>query len=104
MSADHIAAEGAQSCPTYEWGSLLLRPAVSMVSIGPGCHHDHPTRDPCALASRRFPPVLALEVPLPWRSAAGRSGPACTDPSDERCQSALELAAPPLRAPPPRLF
>src|SRR5262249_60822795 len=35
-----------------------------MVSIGPQFHRDHPTADPCALASRRFPPVLALEVPV----------------------------------------
>src|SRR4029077_1582974 len=26
-----------------------------MVSIGSQYHHDHPTGDPCALASRRFP-------------------------------------------------
>ena len=32
-----------------------------MVSIGPQYHHNHSTGDPCALASRRFPPVLALE-------------------------------------------
>src|SRR5258707_13354912 len=36
------------------------------------------------LASRRFPPILALEVPVPWRSAANRRGSACADPTDER--------------------
>src|SRR3981081_72817 len=30
-----------------------------MASIGPQGHHDHPTRDPRALASRRHPPVLS---------------------------------------------
>jgi hypothetical protein len=35
-----------------------------MVSIGSQYHHDHPTGDARALASCRFPPVLALEVPL----------------------------------------
>ena len=32
---------------------------------GPQYHHDHPTGDPRSLASRWFPPVLALEVPVP---------------------------------------
>jgi hypothetical protein len=36
-----------------------------MVSIGPEGHHDHPARDLRALASGGFPPVLALEIPLP---------------------------------------
>ncbi len=56
LKIDHIAAKGPQSRPSHEWGSLVLRPAVSMVSIGPQYHHDHPTGDPCALASRRFSP------------------------------------------------
>jgi hypothetical protein len=32
----------------------------------------------------RLPPVLALEIPLPWRSAANRRGPARANPTDER--------------------
>src|SRR5438128_5564753 len=38
-----------------------------MVSIGPEGHHDHPTGDPCSLASSRLPPVLALEISLSCR-------------------------------------
>jgi hypothetical protein len=37
-----------------------------------------------ALASRRFSAVLAVEVPVPWRPAANRHGPACADPTNER--------------------
>jgi transposase InsO family protein len=36
-----------------------------MVSFGLEGHHDHPARDPCALASCRLSPVLALEIPFP---------------------------------------
>jgi len=50
--------------PPHERGSLVLGPAVSMVSIDAEGHHDHPTGDPCPLASRRIPPVLALEISL----------------------------------------
>jgi hypothetical protein len=45
-SADHFAAEGARSRPPHEWGSLVLRPPVSMVSISSQYNHDHPTGDP----------------------------------------------------------
>jgi hypothetical protein len=31
-----------------------------------------------------LPPVLALEIPPPWRSAANRRGPARAHPTDER--------------------
>jgi hypothetical protein len=34
-----------------------------MVSVGPEDHHDHPARDPRALASGRLSSVLALEIP-----------------------------------------
>jgi hypothetical protein len=37
-----------------------------VVSISSQRHHDHPPRDPCALASGRLPPVLAS------RSVGGR--------------------------------
>jgi hypothetical protein len=66
-----------------EWGSLVLGPAVSMVSIGAQGHHYHPTGDPSALASGRLPSVLAVEIPLSWRPAPNRRGPARADPADE---------------------
>ena len=61
-SADCVAADGARSCPTDEWGSLVLSPAISMVPIGPPSDHNYPARDPGALASVRLSPVLALEI------------------------------------------
>jgi transposase len=36
-----------------------------------------------ALASGRLPPILALEIPLPWRPAATRCRSARADPADE---------------------
>src|SRR5437764_11684107 len=44
----------------------------------------HPTGDPGALASGRLSPLLALEIPLLWRPAPNRRGPARADPADER--------------------
>src|SRR6516165_8922571 len=75
-SIDCAAAQSARSRSTHEWGSLVLGPAVSMVSIGPQGHHDHPARDPRALASGRLPPVPAVEIPLAWRPTEDRRGPA----------------------------
>src|SRR6516165_4831207 len=49
-SADHTAAEGARSCTPHERGSLVLGPAISMVSNGSQCYHDYPSRDPRPLA------------------------------------------------------
>src|SRR6266436_1405279 len=83
-SIDCVAAEGARSRPTHEWGSLVLGPAVSMVSIGAQGHHYYPTGDPGALASGRLSPLLALEIPLLWRPAPNRRGPTRADPADER--------------------
>src|SRR5207247_1553853 len=60
-----------------------------MVSIGPEGHHDHPTGDPCSLASSRLPPVLALEISLSWRPIEDRRGPARVDPADERGKSVV---------------
>src|SRR5213080_5305307 len=60
-----------------------------MVSIGPEGHHDHPTGDPCSLASSRLPPVLALEISLSWRPTEDRRGPARVDPADERGKSVV---------------
>src|SRR5438552_16880228 len=64
------AAEGARARPAHECGSLVLGHAVSMVSIDPQGHHDHPAGDPCALAPGRLPAILAVEIPLPWRATA----------------------------------
>src|SRR5258706_2541796 len=58
-STDCAAEEGARSRSTHEWGSLVLGHAISMVSIGPQGHHDHPTGDSRTLASSRLPSVLA---------------------------------------------
>src|SRR5260370_23318201 len=62
-SIDCAAAEGARSRSPHEWGSLALGHAISMVSIGPQCHHDRPSRDSRPLASSRLPPVLSAESP-----------------------------------------
>src|SRR5258708_16350135 len=51
-----------------------------MVSIGAQGHHYHPTGDPGALASGRLSPLLAFEIPLLWRPAPNRRGPARADP------------------------
>jgi hypothetical protein len=45
-SADRVEAEGARSRSPHEWGSLALGPAVSMFSVGPQGHHDHPAPRP----------------------------------------------------------
>src|SRR5438552_18015538 len=58
-STDCAAAQGARSRPAHKWGSLVLGPAVSMVSIGAQGHHYHPTGDPGALASGRLSPTHA---------------------------------------------
>ena len=59
-----------RSRPPYQQRSLVLYPAVSMVSVGPEGHHGHPSRDARPLASGRLSSVLALEVALVWRAAA----------------------------------
>src|SRR5438132_303830 len=102
-SADRGAAEDAWSCPPHERGSLVLRPAVSMVSVGPEDDHYHPARDPRALASRRLPSVLALEIPVSRRPTKDPCGSARTDPADERRKSAVGSAAHPWRAAQARL-
>src|SRR6266567_611494 len=73
-----------RSRPAHEWGSLVLGHDVSMVSIDPQGHHDHPSGDAGALAPGRLPKILAVEIPLPWRPTASRRGPARADPADER--------------------
>ena len=57
----------------YRWFPSVLK-AITIVR----------PETPRAMASSRLPPVLALEIPLPWRPAADRRGPARADPADER--------------------
>src|SRR5262249_34583744 len=64
-----------------------------MVPIGPQGHHDHPARDSHTLASGRLPSVLAVEIPLPWRSATDRRRSVRTDPAGERGKTAVGGAA-----------
>src|SRR5262249_27575230 len=71
----------------------VLHSALSLVPFGPQGHHDHPARDPRALASRRFSPLLAAEIALSWRSATDQCRSAGTDPTDERRECALGCAA-----------
>src|SRR6266545_5576731 len=67
----------------HEQRSPVLHPAVSLVSIGPQGHHDHPSRDSRALASCRFSPLLALEISEFGRPTANQCGFAGIDPADE---------------------
>ena len=73
-----------RSCSLYEQRSPVLHPAVSLVSVYPQDHHDHPARDPRALASCWLSALLALEISLPGRASENRCGPAGVDPTDER--------------------
>src|SRR5258708_10426439 len=66
-SADCASTSGARSGPVHEQRSPVLPPIVSVVSIDRGGNDDHPTRDAGAMASRGFPPLLALEIPEPGR-------------------------------------
>src|SRR5258706_10104570 len=83
-SIDCAAAEGARSRSTHEWGSLVLGPAVSMVSIGAQGHHYHPTGDPGALASSRLSPFLAGVNHVTFEPTEDGSGNAAADPANER--------------------
>src|SRR6266567_6499692 len=82
-SADRVATQGARSRPLHEQRSAVLCAAVSLVSVSPQGRSDHPARDPCALASCRLSPLLAMEISLSRRPAANRCGPAGADPTDE---------------------
>src|SRR5450759_5802293 len=67
-SVDRFAAQDARPSLAHEQRSLVLYPDVSLVSIDPAGPHDHPSRDPRALASGRLSLLLALEVALTWRA------------------------------------
>jgi hypothetical protein len=56
-----VLQRNTRSCPFHEQRSPVLHPAVSLVSVGPQGHDDHPARDACALASHWVSPLLALE-------------------------------------------
>ena len=92
-----LRRKAAWSRPAHEPRSLVLDPAVSLVSIHPKGPHDHSSRDPCALAWGRFSQLLALEVTIIGRAAANRGGPARAGPADEHRKSALGRAADPWR-------
>src|SRR6266700_3392073 len=53
-------AEGGRSRPPHQRRSLVLYPAVSMVSVGAEGHHGHPSRDARPLASGRLSSLLVL--------------------------------------------
>src|SRR5450631_777278 len=67
----------------HEQRPLVLDPAVSLVSFNPEGSHNHPARDPRALASGGLSLLLALEVTPAGRATTDRDRPPCTDPADE---------------------
>src|SRR5260221_7755827 len=93
-----LQAQGAGSRPAHEWGSLVLGPAVSMVSIGAQGHHYHPTGDPGALASSRLSPLLAVEMPLSCWPTADPLGTGPADPPGRPRKSRLGGSAHSMRA------
>src|SRR5215217_407262 len=74
-----------------------------MVSVDPECSHNHPARDPRALASGRLSLLLALEIALTGRATTDRDGPTRADPADEHREPALGSAAHPRRTAQARL-
>src|ERR1700676_5039188 len=70
----------------YRWFTSILKVLT-----------DHPSRDPCALASGWFSQLLALEVAPTGRATADRHGATRIDPVDERRKSALGRATHPRR-------
>src|ERR1019366_796510 len=96
-SVDCFAAQDVRPRPTCKLRSLVLRPAISLVSINPKGPHDHPSRDPRALASSRLSPLLALEVTIIGRAAADRDRTARADPADGGRKSSLGCATHPRR-------
>ena len=92
-STHRVTAEGEGACPAFERRSVVPNPVVSMVSVGFEGGHDHPARDPCALAPGRLSSLLALEVVPTRRTTADRGGPLRTHPADEHRESTLGSAA-----------
>src|SRR5258707_15647962 len=72
----------------YRW----FYPAESLVSINPAGSHNHPARDPRALAQSRLSLLLALEVVPTGRATADRNRAARADPAHERREPALGRA------------
>jgi hypothetical protein len=68
-----------------------------LVSINPAGSHNHPARDPRALAQGRLSRLLALEVAPIGRATADPYGTARIDPADECRKSALGRTAYPRR-------
>jgi hypothetical protein len=63
-----LRRKGEGPGPAYEQRSLVLYSDVSMVSINPGGPRDHPSRDPCLLASGWFSQLRSWKS----RSSGGR--------------------------------
>jgi len=91
-SVDCFAAHASWPRPVHEPRSLVLRPAVSLVSINPNGFHDYPSRDARALASGGLSLLLAVEITPTGRAPANRSGLARADPANERREPALGVA------------
>src|SRR5258708_6213717 len=81
--------QGERAGPAFEQRSLVLRPALSLVSVDPGGRHDPPSRDVGALASGRLSSLLALEIALTGRAPANRDRTERADPADERGEFSL---------------
>src|ERR1700674_1919037 len=94
-SVDCFAAQAAWARQTRKQRSLVLHPAISLVSINPQGPHGHPSRDAGSLASDRLSQLLALEVTIFGRTTTDRFGPSRTDPADERRKLSLGRAAHP---------
>ena len=67
---DGTAAQGARSGPVHQQRSAIPHRALSLVPVGSQGHDDPAAGDRRALASCRFSPLLAPEIPLPGRPAA----------------------------------
>src|SRR3954453_2677998 len=68
-----FAAQAAWPCSTRKQRSLVLYPAVSLVSVDPAGSHDYPARDAGALASGWLSLLLAVEIAPTGRATADRN-------------------------------
>src|ERR1700726_3808884 len=82
---------------SHEQRPLVLRSALSLVSVDPFGSLDYSTRNAGRLASDRLSPLLALEIASTRRATADRGGIARADPADEQGEFALGCAAHPRR-------